>query len=155
MDLELRDKIAVVTGATSGIGLATARLLLDEGASVAICGRNEARLAAAKSSLLNNSSLLGNAGQARLLALQTAPKQLPLLDDLVGDNARPRPLTADQERRADAFLTSSVGRSAAPLPKSHAASTFSSSLPPQFPTTSTPTFTSDGSPYPRRGVPRS
>jgi NAD(P)-dependent dehydrogenase (short-subunit alcohol dehydrogenase family) len=69
MDLELRDKFAVVTGATSGIGLATARLLLDEGASVAICGRNETRLAAAESSLLK-SSLPGNGAQARLLALQ-------------------------------------------------------------------------------------
>ena len=44
----LQDKVAVVTGGTSGIGLATARLLLAEGAAVAICGRDEARLAAAK-----------------------------------------------------------------------------------------------------------
>jgi NAD(P)-dependent dehydrogenase (short-subunit alcohol dehydrogenase family) len=69
MDLELRDKVAVVTGGTSGIGLATAGLFLDEGASVAICGRNEARLAAAKSLLLK-SSLLGNGAPERLLALQ-------------------------------------------------------------------------------------
>ena len=51
MDLGLQDKVAVVTGGTSGIGLATARLLLAEGAAVAICGRDEARLAAAKASL--------------------------------------------------------------------------------------------------------
>jgi NAD(P)-dependent dehydrogenase (short-subunit alcohol dehydrogenase family) len=54
MDLELQGKIAVVTGGTSGIGLATAGLLLAEGAAVAICGRDEARLAAAKSKLLGN-----------------------------------------------------------------------------------------------------
>jgi NAD(P)-dependent dehydrogenase (short-subunit alcohol dehydrogenase family) len=54
----------VVTGGTFGIGLATARLLLDEGACVAVCGRDEARLAAAKS------SLLGNGAPERLLALQ-------------------------------------------------------------------------------------
>jgi NAD(P)-dependent dehydrogenase (short-subunit alcohol dehydrogenase family) len=63
MDLGLQDKVAVVTGGTSGIGLATARLFLEEGAAVAICGRDEARLAAAKS------SLLGNAPDTELLAL--------------------------------------------------------------------------------------
>jgi NAD(P)-dependent dehydrogenase (short-subunit alcohol dehydrogenase family) len=63
MDLGLNGKVAVVTGGTSGIGLATARLLLAEGAAVAICGRDQARLAAAKS------SLLGNAAEKALLAL--------------------------------------------------------------------------------------
>jgi NAD(P)-dependent dehydrogenase (short-subunit alcohol dehydrogenase family) len=51
MDLGLRDRVAVVTGGTFGIGLATAHLLLEEGACVAICGRNEERLAAARASL--------------------------------------------------------------------------------------------------------
>src|SRR3954453_2253791 len=64
MDLDLRDGLAVVTGGTSGIGLATAQLLLDEGACVAICGRDAARLAAAKD------SLLGNRAPERLLAQQ-------------------------------------------------------------------------------------
>jgi NAD(P)-dependent dehydrogenase (short-subunit alcohol dehydrogenase family) len=56
MDLGLRDRVAVVTGGTFGIGLATARLLLEEGACVAICGRNEERLAAARASLPANGS---------------------------------------------------------------------------------------------------
>jgi NAD(P)-dependent dehydrogenase (short-subunit alcohol dehydrogenase family) len=64
MDLGLQGKVAVVTGGTSGIGLATARLLLAEGAAVAICGRDEARLAAAKS------TLLGNAPDENLLAMR-------------------------------------------------------------------------------------
>jgi len=37
-------QVAVVTGASSGIGLATARLLLEQGARVAICARGEGRL---------------------------------------------------------------------------------------------------------------
>lgn len=44
MQLGLRGKVAVVTGASRGIGKAVARTLLDEGCSVAICGRNAARL---------------------------------------------------------------------------------------------------------------
>ena len=64
MDLGLEDRVAIVTGGTSGIGLATARQLLAEGALVAICGRDETRLATAKS------SLLGNTSEKRLLAMQ-------------------------------------------------------------------------------------
>ena len=51
MDLGLEGRTAVVTGGSSGIGLATARALLAEGASVAICGRNEERLAQASHAL--------------------------------------------------------------------------------------------------------
>ncbi len=41
------DQTVLITGGTSGMGLATARRLLDEGASVVITGRDEARLAEA------------------------------------------------------------------------------------------------------------
>lgn len=58
MDLGLKNRIVVVTGGSSGIGLATARLLLADGARVAICGRDEARLATAKSQLGNSDKLL-------------------------------------------------------------------------------------------------
>jgi NAD(P)-dependent dehydrogenase (short-subunit alcohol dehydrogenase family) len=51
MDLGLTDSVVVVTGGSSGIGLATAKLLVTEGARVAICGRDAARLAAAQAEL--------------------------------------------------------------------------------------------------------
>ena len=41
MDLGLRDRVCVVTGSTAGIGLETARLLVDEGARVVTSGRGE------------------------------------------------------------------------------------------------------------------
>jgi NAD(P)-dependent dehydrogenase (short-subunit alcohol dehydrogenase family) len=41
MDLGLADRVCVITGSTTGIGLATARLLADEGARVVVCGRED------------------------------------------------------------------------------------------------------------------
>jgi 3-oxoacyl-[acyl-carrier protein] reductase len=40
VDLGLRDKVCVVTGSTGGIGLATARQLRDEGATIVTAGRS-------------------------------------------------------------------------------------------------------------------
>jgi NAD(P)-dependent dehydrogenase (short-subunit alcohol dehydrogenase family) len=51
MELGLRGKVAVVTGASRGIGFAIARTLLEEGCSLAICARDGARLDAAVSEL--------------------------------------------------------------------------------------------------------
>ena len=47
MDLELRDKVAIVNGASQGIGYAIARMLAREGARVVITARREDRLSAA------------------------------------------------------------------------------------------------------------
>jgi 3-oxoacyl-[acyl-carrier protein] reductase len=44
MDLGLSDRVAVVLASTSGLGFATARALLAEGARVAVSGRDPARL---------------------------------------------------------------------------------------------------------------
>src|SRR5262249_51319173 len=45
MDLGLKDKVAVITGGSVGIGLAVADGLAQEGVHLALCARDEARLA--------------------------------------------------------------------------------------------------------------
>jgi len=51
MDLGLTGKTALITGGTSGIGLAIAQRLAQEGCRISICGRAQARLDAAAAKL--------------------------------------------------------------------------------------------------------
>ncbi|MGW3158997.1 SDR family oxidoreductase [Streptomyces sp. NPDC001089] len=64
----------LITGGTSGMGLATARRLLDEGAYVVITGRDEARLAKAATELDPGT---------RLLTVRADAASLPDLDALM------------------------------------------------------------------------
>ena len=52
-------KVCVITGAAGSIGLASASLLLQEGAKVMLVGRNEENLARAAKSLSAKSDFLG------------------------------------------------------------------------------------------------
>ena len=47
MNLQLTDRIAIITGSSRGLGLASAKALAGEGARVCICARGEERLAEA------------------------------------------------------------------------------------------------------------
>ena len=68
------DKIALITGGTSGMGLATARRLLAEGAHVVVTGRDETRLDAAVEEL---------DGGNRVLAVRSDAGNLADLDALL------------------------------------------------------------------------
>ena len=65
MNIDVAGKVAVVTGGSSGIGLATVDLFLDAGASIAFCGRDADRLQQAEA------QLRAKHGAERLLAVQS------------------------------------------------------------------------------------
>jgi 3-oxoacyl-[acyl-carrier protein] reductase len=66
MDLALRDKVAIVTGSSKGLGLASARALAEEGCLVTICARGESELAGAAAQL---TALSGSQDKDRVLAV--------------------------------------------------------------------------------------
>ena len=58
MDLGLKGKIALVAGASAGLGLAAARVLFEEGARVAICSSDPDKIENAAISLSGDKSLV-------------------------------------------------------------------------------------------------
>jgi 3-oxoacyl-[acyl-carrier protein] reductase len=66
MDLALRDKVAIVTGSSKGLGLASARALAEEGCRVTICARGGSALAEAAAQL---TALSGSQDKDRVLAV--------------------------------------------------------------------------------------
>jgi len=85
MDLGLKGRACVVTGASRGIGLETARLLCAEGANVLLVARNEERLQDAASAA--NAAGVERGGRAATLVL-----------DVTADDAGARMLAAAEER---------------------------------------------------------
>jgi 3-oxoacyl-[acyl-carrier protein] reductase len=85
MDLGLTDKVAIVTGSSRGLGLASARALAAEGCRVCLCARHEARLRDAAAEV---AAAAGD--EARVLAV-------------AADVTRPEGVRHVVERTADAF----------------------------------------------------
>jgi 3-oxoacyl-[acyl-carrier protein] reductase len=79
MNLELADKVAIITGSSRGLGLASARALVQEGGRVAICARGEERLAEAAEELRREA---GGAAD-RVLAIPADVSQSSDLERLV------------------------------------------------------------------------
>jgi 3-oxoacyl-[acyl-carrier protein] reductase len=91
MNLGLRDRHALVLGASSGLGRAVAAALVAEGARVAICARNKARVEAAARELgaqLGLACDLTVPGAATAL-VESARKRLGGLDILVTNTGGP------------------------------------------------------------------
>lgn len=51
MDLDVRDRVFLITGGTDGLGFGLAQKLVAEGARVVVCGRNAERLSRARAEL--------------------------------------------------------------------------------------------------------
>ncbi len=80
MTERLAGKVAVVTGGTSGIGLATAHRFAAEGATVFLTGRREAELAAAVEQIGRRA--VGAQGECRAIGVQGDVAKLEDLDRL-------------------------------------------------------------------------
>ncbi|MEU8486217.1 SDR family oxidoreductase [Streptomyces sp. NPDC048641] len=105
MDLGLADRTVLVTGGSSGVGLATVRALLDEGARVATCGRDADRLAKAAARLGSDRLLTGvcdvrDATAVRDFVRHTADT-FGGLDGLVNNAGQSRMKTLDESTAAD------------------------------------------------------
>src|ERR1700728_5202935 len=72
--MKLKDKVAFITGGTSGIGLETAKLFLTEGAKVVVVGSNKQRLEAAGIEL-NGETLLVQADVRKVADIERAVEQ--------------------------------------------------------------------------------
>lgn len=129
MDLGLRGKIAVVTGASRGLGFATARLLAQEGAQVVINSRNSERLnrAAEQISRESESEVLAIAGDVTNAEFPSALVQRTVerfggLDLLVTNTGGPKPGAfedlneEDWQRAVDLCLMAHVRLIRAALP---------------------------------------
>src|SRR4051794_14378068 len=89
MDLQLRNKRALVSGSTAGIGLAIASVLAREGASIIVNGRSAERVAAAiqkiKADGATGEILACVADLATAQGVDTLTRQFPSLDILVNN----------------------------------------------------------------------
>ena len=95
MDLGLQDKVAFVAGASRGLGFATAQRLAEEGAFVAINGRNAEKLTAA----------------ATDISTQTGQKVIPAPGDLSLQDSAEKAIqqTIESFGRLDLLVTNAGG----------------------------------------------
>ena len=111
--MTLTGKTALITGGTSGIGLATAKLFQEHGARVAVTGRDKARLAEAAQVLGANATVV-RADTCSLANIDTAAAQIAdefgTLDVLFVNAGvvYPTPLNNTAESRYDEIMNTNV-----------------------------------------------
>jgi len=99
MDLKLKDKTALITGSTSGIGFATAKQLLAEGATVYVNGRTKHRAGEAVEKLKNlipGANVTGVAADfSKVGEVNSLLEQIPHVDILINNVGifEPKPFT--------------------------------------------------------------
>lgn len=107
MDLQLKDKTALVSGSTAGIGYAIAELLLKEGATVYVNGRTQKRVDEALASLKTAVKDAAGRVHAVVADLGTADgaaavaKALPEVDILINNVGIYEPKSFEQITDAD------------------------------------------------------
>src|SRR5215470_11424123 len=102
MDLGLKDKVAVVGGASKGLGRACAEVLTEEGARVVMCSRSRADLDRAAEELRNRTG-------GDVLAIAGAADRFGRIDILVNNSGGPplaRAASATEEQWATAVQRS-------------------------------------------------
>lgn len=110
--MRFQDRVAVVTGGSSGIGKEVARRLVAEGGYVVINGRDDAKLAAAAREIdargARVATLAGDVGDPRTgsAVIELAEKRFGGLDLLVNNAGvfRPKPFVDVSEEEYDWFL---------------------------------------------------
>jgi 3-oxoacyl-[acyl-carrier protein] reductase len=95
MDLELQDKVAVIGGASKGLGRACAEVLAQEGAKVAMCSRTQADLEKAAQEIRDTTG-------AEVLAVAGDLDQYDTIRHLIGT-------TVDRFGRLDILINNSGG----------------------------------------------
>jgi 3-oxoacyl-[acyl-carrier protein] reductase len=125
MDFGLTGKRALVTGASSGLGLGAAKAMVEEGVNVVIASRSEEKLERAAKLLGSQSSYLvtdlSDPGNAKNLVEQAAAR-LGGLDILVCNSGGPRAGSffdldlQDYRRALDANMLSSIELAKAAVP---------------------------------------
>ncbi|HXZ46760.1 MAG TPA: SDR family oxidoreductase [Pseudolabrys sp.] len=89
----LDDRVILVTGGSRGIGFATARAFVKQGARVAICGQDPLRLAAAEKALITSGTVFAavtNVGDRRQVnaLVESTRRRLGEIDVLVNNAGR-------------------------------------------------------------------